>query len=81
MKSGEKTYIWQDDDWPNWRYDLSALTVLLTEVSRAQGLLMGRLTDLGMPHRDRASLAALTEDVVKTSAIEGEILKIGRAHV
>lgn len=44
------------------------------EVSRAQGLLLGRLVDVGMMLRDQASLAALTEDVVKTCEIEGESL-------
>lgn len=76
MNYGEKYYIWQADDWPNWRYNLSALTGPLTEVSRAQGLLMGRLADVGLALRDQASLAALTEDVVKTSEIEGEVLNV-----
>ena len=76
IHSGEKLYIWQSDDWPNWRYDLSALTGTLTEVSRAQGVLLGRLADVGMALRDQASLAALTEDVVKTSEIEGEVLNV-----
>jgi Fic family protein len=48
----------------------------MAEVSRAQGLLMGRLADVGMALRDQASLAALTEDVVKTSEIEGEQLNV-----
>ena len=74
MKSGESLYIWQAADWPNWRYDLSALTGVLTDVSRAQGLLLGRLADVGMALRDQASLGALTEDVLKTSEIEGEVL-------
>ncbi len=76
MKSGEKLYIWQADDWPDWRYDLARLAGPLTEVSRAQGLLMGRLADVGMALRDQASLSALTEDVVKTSEIEGEQLNV-----
>ena len=76
MNGGEKLYIWQADDWPQWRYDLSALTGPLTDVSRAQGLLLGRLADVGMALRDQASLAALTEDVVKTSEIEGEVLNV-----
>ena len=76
MISGEKLYIWQADDWLNWRYDLATLTGPLMEVSLAQGLLLGRLADLGLALRDQASLAALTEDVVKTSAIEGEILNV-----
>lgn len=76
MKSGDYTCIWQASDWPNWRYDLAALAGPLAEVSRAQGLLMGRLADVGMALRDQASLAALTEDVVKTSEIEGERLDV-----
>ncbi len=74
MKSGDYTYIWQASDWPSWRYDLAALAQSLADVSRAQGLLMGRLADVGMALRDQASLSALTEDVIKTSEIEGEQL-------
>ena len=76
MKSGDKRYIWQTDDWPAWRFDIAALAVPMVEVSRSQGLLMGRLADVGMALRDQASLAALTDDVVKTSAIEGETLDV-----
>ena len=76
MNSGDYTYIWQASDWPSWRYDLAALVGPLAEVSRAQGLLMGRLADVGMALRDQASLAVLTEDVVKTSEIEGEQLNV-----
>ena len=74
MNSGDYTYIWQASDWPNWHYDLASLAGPLADVSRAQGLLLGRLADVGMALRDQASLAALTEDVIKTSEIEGERL-------
>lgn len=76
MESGEKLYIWKAKDWPLRCYDLAALARPLTEVSRAQGQLLGRLTDVGLALRDEASLAALTEDVLKTSEIEGESLKV-----
>ncbi|MHB0990451.1 MAG: Fic family protein [Burkholderiales bacterium] len=76
MNSGDCKYIWQASDWPNWRFDLAALAGPMAEVSRAQGLLMGRLTDVGMALRDQASLATLTEDVVKSSEIEGEQLNV-----
>lgn len=76
MNSGEYDHIWQASDWPGWRFDLAALAGPMAEVSRAQGLLMGRLADVGMALRDQASLAALTEDVVKTSEIEGEHLDV-----
>jgi len=74
MVSGDKKYLWQAPDWPNWRYDLPALSSPLADVSRAQGLLLGRLADVGFPPRDQANLAVLTEDVLKTSEIEGEVL-------
>ena len=76
MNGGDYKYIWQAGDWPNWRFDLAVLAEPMAEVSRAQGLLMGRLADVGMALRDQASLAALTEDVVKTSEIEGEQLNV-----
>jgi len=76
MDRGERRYIWQADDWPGWHYDLETLAPSLAEVSHAQGLLLGRLADTGLALRDQASLAALTDDVVKTSAIEGEVLDV-----
>ncbi|SAL41029.1 Fic family protein [Caballeronia telluris] len=74
MESGDWLYIWQAPDWPNWRYDLATLTAPLADVARAQGLLLGRLADVGFALRDQASLLALTEDVLRTSEIEGEKL-------
>ncbi|TGN97489.1 Fic family protein [Burkholderia sp. USMB20] len=76
MMSGDYTFIWQSSDWPAWRFDLPALATSLVDVSRAQGALAGRLADVGLALRDEASLAALTEDVVKTSAIEGDNLNV-----
>ena len=76
MKSGDYLYVWQATDWPKWRYDLAALAQPLANVSRSQGLLIGRLADVGMALRDQASLSALTEDVIKTSEIEGEHLNV-----
>ncbi|EML1600909.1 Fic family protein [Burkholderia cenocepacia] len=76
MMSGDYTFIWEAADWPAWRFDLPALATPLADVSRAQGMLAGRLADVGLALRDEASLAALTDDVVKTSAIEGESLNV-----
>lgn len=76
MIGGDYNYIWQARDWPNWHFDLAALAVSMAEVSRAQGLLVGRLADVGVALRDQASLTALTEDVVKTCEIEGEQLNV-----
>ena len=75
MYTNTPLYIWQAADWPHWRYDLNALAAPLAEVSHAQGVLLGRLADVGMDWRERASLAALTDEVLHTSAIEGELLR------
>jgi len=74
MNSGYKDYIWQNPQWPHWTYDLKQLTNLLTQVYQAQGRLMGRLHHVGIHLRDHESLRVLTEDVLKTSEIEGEKL-------
>lgn len=76
MNSGDWTYIGQGPEWPNWRYDLAILAAPLAAASRAQGLLLGRLSDVGLDLRAQASLSTLTEDVVKTSEIEGERLNV-----
>jgi len=76
MNRGDYLYIWQAPEWPTWHFDLTALASPLAEVSRAQGLLLGRLADVGLGLRDQASLAALTDDVLKTSEIEGEPLNV-----
>ncbi|NVM77189.1 Fic family protein [Duganella sp. SG902] len=76
MECGDYTYIWQAPDWPRWRYDLTALAAAMSEVSHAQGYLLGRLEEAGLLLRDQLSLTALTEDVVKTSEIEGESLNV-----
>lgn len=47
---------------------------LIVQAHQALGHLMGRMRDQGMVPQDQATLAALTEDVLKTSEIEGEHL-------
>ncbi len=76
MIRGKRAYIWQAPDWPAWRYDLAALAGPLAEVSRAQGLLLGRMGEIGLGLRAQASLDSLTSEVVKTSEIEGETLDV-----
>ena len=75
MDSGDKIYIWQNTQWPHWEYDLKQLTSLLTQVYQAQGRLLGSLQHLGFHLRDQEALRVLTDDVVKTSEIEGETLE------
>lgn len=76
MKSGNYTYIWQRKDWPDWQFDMQALAPALADVHRAQGRTHGRMENLGFDLADQATLQILTEDVVKTSEIEGEKLSV-----
>jgi len=67
-------YIHQIKDWPHFTWNQATLATLLAEVRYKQGLLLGRMSGLGFTLRNEASLEALTNDVVKSSAIEGETL-------
>ena len=67
-------YIHENPDWPNFHWNMEKLATLLAEVRYKQGLLLGRMIPLGFEIREEASLEILTEDVVKSSAIEGELL-------
>lgn len=71
-----RTYIWQRPDWPQWRFAAAALAAPLAQVHRAQGHLAGRMAELGLAQRDQATLQALTQEVITTSAIEGEALNL-----
>ena len=76
MKSDDKRYVWQRNDWPHWVYDHKRLAPLLAQLHLKQGYLLGRMHDLGLDLRNQATLRILTEDVLKTSEIEGETLKL-----
>ena len=72
----DRRYIWQLPDWPNFSYDAAALAAPLAQVHRAQGQLLGRMAELGMAQREQATLQVLTQEVIKTSEIEGENLSL-----
>lgn len=67
-------YIWERARWPAMRFDAGRLAVPLAAVRHAQGRLLGRMESLGFKLRDEAWLQTLTQDVLKTSEIEGEHL-------
>ena len=72
----KRTFLWQRPDWPQWRYDATALAGPLAQLHRAQGELVGRMAHLGLAQRDLATLQVLTQEVITTSAIEGETLNL-----
>ena len=69
-------YIWQLPEWPHFTCDAATLAAPLAQVHRAQGQLMGRMAELGLAQREHATLQVLTQEVIKTSEIEGERLSL-----
>jgi len=67
-------YIWEQEGWPRLIWDSDPIVGLLAQTSREQGRLLGRMEALGFDLRRQAHLSTLTEDVVRSSEIEGEKL-------
>lgn len=67
-------YIHELEGWPDFQWDQAALSARLAAVRHRQGRLIGRMEALGFPLRNEAVLQTLTQEVVKSSEIEGEIL-------
>jgi len=68
------TYIHQLSDWPEFTWDSRAISGQLAAVRHKQGKHLGKMEALGFELRAEASLSVLTEEVVKSSAIEGKHL-------
>jgi Fic family protein len=69
-----RTYIHELRDWPSFTWDSKALAPLLSEVRLRQGLLVGKMRGYGLASRWTATLKVLTEETIKSSAIEGVVL-------
>ncbi|WP_154222303.1 Fic family protein [Marinicella rhabdoformis] len=67
-------WIHENDNWPHFTWDAKALTLKLAKLRHHQGLILGRMSALGFELKQEASLNTLTDDVVKSWAIEGESL-------
>src|SRR5271165_5677860 len=67
-------YIHERGEWPEFKWEQGRLAARLAEVRHLQGRLLGRMETLGFGLREEATLQTLTQDVVKTSEIEGEKL-------
>lgn len=67
-------YIHTRAGWPGFRWDQERVSARLVDVRHRQGRLIGRMEGLGFQLRVEAVLNTLTEDVLKSSEIEGETL-------
>ena len=73
-------YVHERPDWPKFHWDQNALPNQLAAVRHRQGRLIGRMEALGFQLREEAVLGTLTQDVLKSSEIEGEVLNIDQVR-
>ena len=73
-------YIHERDNWTDFRWDTSQVSLLQEKVFRKQGLLYGRLSSLGFDSKLRAMAENLTYDVVYSSEIEGIRLNVDQVR-
>ena len=67
-------YIHELPNWPNFSWDGGKLADRLAAVRHQQGRLIGQMEGLGFSLQEEAVLQTLTQDVLKTTQIEGERL-------
>ena len=67
-------YIYQNADWHSFRWCGEKIQNLLLEIKKSQGFLLGKMDSLGFDVKNNALLQVLTENIIKSSEIEGQIL-------
>lgn len=67
-------YIHDLKDWPKFEWKQEVILELLVSLRHKQGLLIGKMAAMGFNLRKEAVLKTLTQDVIKSSEIEGEVL-------
>ena len=68
------TYIHEIPAWPRFNWDHKTLAEKLAAVRNRQGRLTGRMEAFGFKLKTEANVETLTEEVIKSSEIEGEVL-------
>ena len=72
-------YIHEFKKWPEFKWNQEQIAEKLASIRHRQGRFIGRMEGLGFSLRREAVLQSLTEEILKTSEIEGE--KLNRSQV
>jgi Fic family protein len=67
-------YIHDNNEYPHFTWDRAVELHLLTRIAVMQGRILGKMQQLGFGAQQESMLNALTEEITKSSEIEGEIL-------
>ncbi|UUY07347.1 Fic family protein [Pseudomonas sp. J452] len=70
-------WIWQHPDWPHFSWQAERLAPLLRDCAQAQGRLLGMAGAVDVEASAHNSLDSLLQNIVTSSAIEGELLNVG----
>src|SRR5882672_1366425 len=65
---------WEQPDWPNFSYDSEALAPLEREFLLRSGEFIGAYKHVGPDDQETLKIELISDEAVKTSEIEGEIL-------
>ncbi len=66
-----KKWIWQHEDFPNFKYDYSEIEPLVYNLIEKSGELKGRMSYLSRTEKDSFSIETSVNEIVSTSEIEG----------
>lgn len=64
-------YIYEQPDWPNFKWDKDIINSKLIVVNKAVGFLMGRLSAIGFDSQMTAVVDAVAHDIIASCEIEG----------
>ena len=68
------TWNWQQDDWPQFRYDSTKLDALEVAFLRQAGVFLGAVKHVTDADREQLTVELLGDEALNTSEIEGEFL-------
>jgi Fic family protein len=68
------TWNWEKADWPHFTYDSAALEPLEKQFLLQSGEFIGAFKHIGPDDQDTLKIELISDEAVKTSEIEGEIL-------
>src|SRR5260221_11711978 len=68
------TWNWGQPEWPNFAYDSKLLEPLEQQFLRQSGEFVGAYKHIGADDQETLKIELISDEAVKTSEIEGEIL-------
>lgn len=67
-------FIYERENWTDFRWDANQLIDLMAQVNHETGFLAGRLSAIGFDAQLSTAAETIANDIVASSAIEGIIL-------